>query len=159
MRRASGLPDDRDLAEESAGSGSASDGDPEPATPGEPATPAAEDADPFLMCDNFAFAPEKAKFGEDDFPIGWHPHRGMDILSYQKTGLGRHGDSLGHRETYETPGIQWMSCGSGVEHASRLLETLPDADLQLGLWLVGGLDRINNGVWDGAIAELVNFVR
>lgn len=78
---------------------------------------AAEDADPFLMCDNFAFAPEKAKFGEDEFPIGWHPHRGMDILSYQKTGLGRHGDSLGHRETYETPGIQWMSCGSGVEHA------------------------------------------
>ena len=78
---------------------------------------AAVDADPFLMCDNFAFAPEKATFGEDEFPIGWHPHRGMDILSYQKTGLGRHGDSLGHRETYETPGIQWMSCGSGVEHA------------------------------------------
>ena len=49
--------------------------------------------------------------------------------------------------------------GSGVEHASRLLMTLPDADLQLGLWLVGGLDDITNGSWDDAISELVQFVR
>ena len=53
----------------------------------------------------------------DHFPVDWHPHRGMDILSYFRTGLGRHGDSLGNRESFETPGMQWMSVGSGVEHA------------------------------------------
>lgn len=78
----------------------------------------AEEADPFLMCDNYAFpTPPGATFGEDEFPVEWHPHRGMDILSYLKTGVGRHGDSLGNRETFETPGLQWISCGSGVEHA------------------------------------------
>ena len=82
-----------------------------------PKSISAEEADPFLMCDNFAFPPEPGGVSEDQFPVGWHPHRGMDILSYQKSGVGRHGDSLGNRETYETPGIQWMSCGSGVEHA------------------------------------------
>jgi redox-sensitive bicupin YhaK (pirin superfamily) len=54
---------------------------------------------------------------EDDFPIGWHPHRGFDIATYMKVGRGRHGDSLGHREVYESPGMQWMSTGSGVYHA------------------------------------------
>ena len=49
--------------------------------------------------------------------------------------------------------------GSGIEHASRLLQALPDADLQLGLWLVGGLDDVTNGFWDDAISELVQFVR
>ena len=49
--------------------------------------------------------------------------------------------------------------GSGVEHASRLLQTLPNSDLQLGLWLVGGLDSIIKGFWDDAIAELVRFIR
>lgn len=49
--------------------------------------------------------------------LDWHPHRGMDILSYLRTGVGRHGDSLGNREEYATPGMQWMSVGSGVYHA------------------------------------------
>lgn len=77
-----------------------------------------EQSDPFLMCDYF-YAEEKngpAKH-EDDFPVGWHPHRGFDICSFLKSGTGRHGDSLGNRETYSTPGMQWMSTGSGVEHA------------------------------------------
>lgn len=75
-----------------------------------------KESDPFLMCDYFNMAEIKASH-EDDFPIGWHPHRGMDIASYIKKGLGRHGDSLGNRETFSGPGMQWMSVGSGVEHA------------------------------------------
>lgn len=75
-------------------------------------------SDPFLMCDYFDMPESKGPaVHEDDFPIGWHPHRGMDIASYLKKGLGRHGDSLGNRETFDTPGMQWMSVGSGVEHA------------------------------------------
>lgn len=76
------------------------------------------ESDPFLMCDYFDMPESKGKAEhEDDFPIGWHPHRGMDIASYLKKGKGRHGDSLGNRETFSTPGMQWMSVGSGVEHA------------------------------------------
>jgi len=76
------------------------------------------ESDPFLMCDYFNMPESKGRADhEDDFPIGWHPHRGFDIASYLKKGTGRHGDSLGNRETFATPGMQWMSVGSGVEHA------------------------------------------
>lgn len=76
------------------------------------------DADPFLMCDYFlAEETDGASIDPDDFPIGWHPHRGFDICTYLKSGVGRHADSLGNRESYETPGMQWMSTGSGVMHA------------------------------------------
>lgn len=71
------------------------------AFPGEFST---QETDPFLMCDFFGPSVSKglAK-NEDDFEIGWHPHRGMDICTYLKEGVGRHGDSLGNRETYATP--------------------------------------------------------
>lgn len=76
------------------------------------------ESDPFLMCDYFDMKETTGPVkDEDDFPVGWHPHRGFDIASYLKSGTGRHGDSLGNRETFETPGMQWMSVGSGVEHA------------------------------------------
>ena len=70
------------------------------------------------MCDYFDVEESKGKAShQDEFPVNWHPHRGFDIASYLKSGTGRHGDSLGNRETYSTPGMQWMSVGSGVEHA------------------------------------------
>jgi hypothetical protein len=75
-------------------------------------------SDPFLMCDYFDMKETKGPAShEDDFPIDWHPHRGFDIASYLKSGTGRHGDSLGNRETFSTPGMQWVQTGSGVEHA------------------------------------------
>lgn len=75
-------------------------------------------SDPFLMCDYFDMKESKGPVShEDEFPVDWHPHRGFDIASYLKTGTGRHGDSLGNRETFSTPGMQWMQTGSGVEHA------------------------------------------
>jgi len=80
------------------------------------AIPAAQ-SDPFLMCDYFDMPSSGKAKHEDDFPVGWHPHRGMDIASYIKKGTGRHGDSLGNRGTFSSPGMQWMSVGSGVEHA------------------------------------------
>lgn len=76
-----------------------------------------KDADPFLMCDYFNAKEDKGLVDVDEFPVGWHPHRGFDICSYLRSGTGRHGDSLGNRETYSTPGMQWMRTGSGVEHA------------------------------------------
>ena len=75
------------------------------------------DADPFLMCDFFDSVERNGPAAEGEYPVDWHPHRGFDICSYLKSGKGRHADSLGNRETYETPGMQWMSTGSGVYHA------------------------------------------
>ncbi len=62
-------------------------------------------------------AKNQAETDPDRFPVDWHPHRGMDICTYLKSGTGRHADSLGNRETFETPGLQWISVGSGIEHA------------------------------------------
>jgi quercetin 2,3-dioxygenase len=76
------------------------------------------DTDPFLMCDHFG--PVKSKgliTNPDEFSVPWHPHRGMDILTYLLEGVGRHADSLGNRGEYASPGMQWISVGSGIEHA------------------------------------------
>ena len=78
------------------------------------------DSDPFLMCDEFGPTPSKRAYGNDTdagFDVPWHPHHGMDILSYIVEGCGRHADSMGNREVFESPGFQWMSVGSGIEHA------------------------------------------
>jgi redox-sensitive bicupin YhaK (pirin superfamily) len=76
------------------------------------------DIDPFLMLDHFG---PKVSTGvethPDSFPVDWHPHRGMDIMTYLVQGVGRHADSLGNRGSYATPGMQWISVGSGIEHA------------------------------------------
>eukprot|EP00038_Savillea_parva_P031110 m.82889 g.82889 ORF g.82889 m.82889 type:complete len:349 (+) comp9502_c0_seq1:51-1097(+) len=82
-----------------------------------PAGFSAEDADPFLMCDEFGPSPSRGLSGEDDFPVDWHPHRGQDLLTYMLRGVARHADSMGNRETVAAPGMQWMQAGSGIEHA------------------------------------------
>lgn len=76
------------------------------------------ESDPFLMCDHFG--PTKSAGIERDpdvYPVGWHPHRGMDILTYMVQGKGRHADSMGNRGSFDSPGMQWISVGSGIEHA------------------------------------------
>jgi redox-sensitive bicupin YhaK (pirin superfamily) len=76
-----------------------------------------EDADPFLMCDFFDMPSTGEAKHEDEYPVDWHPHQGQTVVTYLKSGVGRHADSLGNRETFPTPGMQWMNAGSGVEHA------------------------------------------
>ena len=44
----------------------------------------------------------------------------MDICTYLIKGIGRHADSLGNRESFKSPGIQWCSVGSGIEHAEGI---------------------------------------
>ncbi|ETW00747.1 hypothetical protein H310_07293 [Aphanomyces invadans] len=100
-----------------------------------PAGIPSDESDPFLMCDNFAFESEGISSDKDDFPIGWHPHRGMDILTYIKTGVGRHGDSMGNRETFSTPGMQWISCGSGIEHAEGGATPVGEVEKGFQIWL------------------------
>ena len=49
--------------------------------------------------------------------LGGRLFRGMDLLTYMLEGWCRHADSLGNRESFPSPAMQWTSAGSGIEHA------------------------------------------
>lgn len=127
-----------------------------------PAGIPAEESDPFLMCDYFGPSESKESArNPDHFPIGWHPHRGMDICTYMKQGVGRHADSLGNREEFATPGMQWISVGSGIEHAEG--GGTPKGQIEEGfqLWFntpaVHKMDDPRYGTEDPSSMPLLNF--
>jgi redox-sensitive bicupin YhaK (pirin superfamily) len=87
------------------------------------------DFDPFLMLDAFdSTNPEDYIKG---FP--WHPHRGIETVTYLIKGEMEHGDSLGNQGTINDGECQWMTAGSGIIH-----QELPQAKEQIlgcQLWL------------------------
>ena len=70
------------------------------------------DFDPFLLLDDFrSDEPEQYRPG---FP--WHPHRGIETITYVLAGTVEHGDSIGNRGEIRAGDIQWMTAGSGIIH-------------------------------------------
>lgn len=73
---------------------------------------APERMDPFLLFDDFR--------GDDprDYLRGfpWHPHRGIETITYVLAGTVDHGDSLGNRGSLRGGDVQWMTAGSGILH-------------------------------------------
>jgi quercetin 2,3-dioxygenase len=70
------------------------------------------DFDPFLLLDDFRNDdPELYMAG---FP--WHPHRGIETITYVLAGTVEHGDSLGNHGAIAPGDIQWMTAGSGIVH-------------------------------------------
>ncbi|MCI0405772.1 MAG: pirin family protein, partial [candidate division Zixibacteria bacterium] len=70
------------------------------------------DFDPFLLLDDFRNdRPEDYLAG---FP--WHPHRGIETITYVLAGTVEHGDSIGNRGAIAAGDIQWMTAGSGILH-------------------------------------------
>lgn len=68
--------------------------------------------DPFLLLDDFRNdVPADYLAG---FP--WHPHRGIETITYVLAGSVEHGDSLGHRGAIQAGDVQWMTAGSGIIH-------------------------------------------
>jgi hypothetical protein len=68
--------------------------------------------DPFLLLDDFrSDTPEHYKRG---FP--WHPHRGIETITYVTKGDVEHGDSLGNKGVISSGDVQWMTAGSGIIH-------------------------------------------
>lgn len=68
--------------------------------------------DPFLLLDHFG-----SKDSNDyikGFP--WHPHRGIETVTYMLSGSVEHKDSLGNSGSIKTGDVQWMSAGSGIIH-------------------------------------------
>jgi redox-sensitive bicupin YhaK (pirin superfamily) len=75
--------------------------------------------DPFLLLDDFR--------NEDprDYAAGfpWHPHRGIETITYVLAGTVKHGDSLGNAGTLGAGDVQWMTAGSGILH-----QEMPEGD-------------------------------
>ncbi len=70
------------------------------------------DYDPFLLFDDFRNEnPEDYRAG---FP--WHPHRGIETITYVLAGTVNHGDSLGNTGALKAGDVQWMTAGSGILH-------------------------------------------
>jgi redox-sensitive bicupin YhaK (pirin superfamily) len=70
------------------------------------------DFDPFLLFDDFRNdRPDQFQAG---FP--WHPHRGIETITYVLAGTVDHGDSLGNRGSLGAGDVQWMTAGSGIIH-------------------------------------------
>ena len=85
--------------------------------------------DPFLMLDAFDSS------NPDDYIKGfpWHPHRGIETVTYLIQGAIEHQDSLGNKGMILPGGCQWMTAGSGILH-----QEMPQASprmLGLQLWL------------------------
>ena len=69
-------------------------------------------ADPFLLFDDFRN--EDPRDYVRGFP--WHPHRGIETITYVLAGTVDHGDSLGNRGTLGAGSVQWMTAGRGILH-------------------------------------------
>src|SRR3970040_2477510 len=74
---------------------------------------------PFLLLDDFrSNNPDHYLKG---FP--WHPHRGIETITYVLQGEVEHGDSMGNRGIISSGDVQWMTAGSGIIH-----QEMPEGD-------------------------------
>ena len=71
-----------------------------------------EEFDPFLLLDDFR------NDNPEDYLAGfpWHPHRGMETITYVLAGAVTHRDSLGNHGEMGAGDVQWMTAGSGILH-------------------------------------------
>jgi redox-sensitive bicupin YhaK (pirin superfamily) len=77
--------------------------------------------DPFLLLDDFrSDEPDHYLAG---FP--WHPHRGIETITYVLEGEVEHGDSMGNQGVIGSGDVQWMTAGSGIIH-----QEMPQGDLE-----------------------------
>jgi len=81
--------------------------------------------DPFLLLD--AFRSENPDDYRRGFP--WHPHRGMETITYVLDGDVEHSDSMGNRGVISAGDVQWMTAGSGIIH-----QEMPKGDRKGQMW-------------------------
>lgn len=74
--------------------------------------PQVAEIDPFLLLDHFGSSDPADYIA--GFP--WHPHRGIETVTYMIDGVVTHGDSLGNKGSIGAGDVQWMTAGSGIIH-------------------------------------------
>jgi len=107
-----------------------------------------KDFDPFLMLDAFDSR------NPDDYSKGfpWHPHRGIETITYLISGDIEHGDSLGNKGSILDGECQWMTAGSGIIHQ----EMPKPSNRMLGvqLWLnLPSQDKMVAPKYNGIVKE------
>lgn len=86
--------------------------------------------DPFLLLDHF----ESVNPADYEAGFPYHPHRGIETVTFVRTGEIQHKDSLGHRGRIAAGDIQWMTSGSGILH-EEMPQVRPEGIAGLQLWL------------------------
>lgn len=81
--------------------------------------------DPFLLLDDF----HSDDPGDYIKGFPWHPHRGIETITYVLQGMVEHGDSMGNRGVIEPGDVQWMTAGGGVIH-----QEMPLGDDRGSMW-------------------------
>jgi redox-sensitive bicupin YhaK (pirin superfamily) len=81
--------------------------------------------DPFLLLDDFHS--DNPNHYLKGFP--WHPHRGIETITYVLQGEVEHGDSLGNQGVIHPGDVQWMTAGSGIIH-----QEMPKGDKKKLMW-------------------------
>jgi redox-sensitive bicupin YhaK (pirin superfamily) len=87
--------------------------------------------DPFLLLDDFSSRKP------EDFVAGfpWHPHRGIETVTYVLEGQVRHGDSLGNAGLIGPGDMQWMTAGGGIIHQEMPQGSAAGRLTGLQLWI------------------------
>ena len=112
-----------------------------------------QEFDPFLLLDAFdSVDPDEYIKG---FP--WHPHRGIETVTYLINGDIEHGDSLGNKGSILDGGCQWMTAGSGIIH-----QEMPQASprmLGLQLWInLPAKDKMTKPAYRDLTAEKIPVI-
>jgi redox-sensitive bicupin YhaK (pirin superfamily) len=86
--------------------------------------------DPFLLLDHFE------SVNPTDYEAGfpYHPHRGIETVTFVRKGAVQHRDSLGHQGSIGAGDIQWMTSGSGILH-EEMPQVRPEGIAGLQVWL------------------------
>lgn len=112
------------------------------------------DFDPFLMLDAFdSRNPEDYTKG---FP--WHPHRGIETVTYLISERIDHEDSLGNKGTITAGGCQWMTAGSGILHQEMPIAS--DRMLGAQLWVnLAAKDKMTEPKYRDITADMVPVLK
>ncbi|NTW32937.1 MAG: pirin family protein [Bacteroidetes bacterium] len=92
--------------------------------------PQVPEFDPFLLFDDFS-SDEKSKYIKG-FP--WHPHRGIETITYILEGSVEHADSMGNQGIISKGDVQWMTAGSGIIHQEMPLGNEKNRMCGFQLW-------------------------
>ncbi len=112
------------------------------------------DFDPFLMMD--AFDNDNPKDYEKGFP--WHPHRGIETITYLIEGKVEHGDSIGNKGTIFCGDCQWMTAGSGIIHQE--MPKPPRKMLGVQIWLnIPAIHKMEDPAYGEITADKIPLIK
>jgi redox-sensitive bicupin YhaK (pirin superfamily) len=112
------------------------------------------DLDPFLLLD--AFGSKRPEDYIKGFP--WHPHRGIETVTYLLDGSVRHGDSLGNSGVIGPGDLQWMTAGSGIIH-EEMPQLTPGGVRGFQLWVnLAAAEKMCDPTYHGVVAAEVPVI-